>query len=347
MENFDYSQKAQEFLETFGEGTKNVSIVLHKNPDGDSIGGGLALSLWLQKQGHNVRILAPNRYPECYASLPNTINILIFNSPLFHDASLNFLNSSDAIICVDFGQKKRIDDGFVAAIEATQKTIFTFDHHQEGCEFEGYHCWNPNAAATCEVIYEFLKALDPANIDDEVAQCLYTGIVTDTSRFMTANMHPHVHEIAAHLITYPSIVVDKVYKNLFGSFRYSRMRLLGHLLNRCMRTIKDYNVAYIYLSLEDSKKFKIFPGDTDGIVNYPLSIRNITLAAFFKEKEDGVYISFRSIGDFAVNEFSAKHFGGGGHKNAAGGSSKLSLKETIAKFEEIIQTYDEFKYVEQ
>ena len=347
MENFDYSLKAQEFVETIGEGTKNISIVLHKNPDGDSIGAGLALSVWLQNKGHNVKILAPNRYPETFAGLPNSINILIFNSPLFHEASLNFLNSSDIIICVDFGQKKRVDDSLAEAILATQKTICTFDHHQDGVEFSGYQCWNPNAAATCEIVYEILKTIDPSNIDDEVAQCLYVGIVTDTSRFMTANMHPRVHEIAAHLLTYSSIAVDKFYKTLFGSFRFSRMRLVGHLLSHCMRSMKGYTVAYIFLTLENYKRYKIFPGDTDGIVNYPLSIKNINFAAMFKEKEDGVYISFRSIGNFAVNEFSAKHFGGGGHRNAAGGSSKLSLQETIKKFEEIIKTYEELKYVEQ
>lgn len=347
MENFDYATKAREFVEKFETGKQQISIILHKNPDGDTLGAGLALSLWLQKKGHEVKVLAPNRYPEIFGNLPNSMNILIFNSPLFHDAALNFLNTSDSIICVDFGQKKRVDETFAEAIFSTKKPIFTFDHHLDPVEFDGFVCSNPVAASTCEIIYEILKSLDVENIDDEIAQCLYTGIVTDTSRFMTSNMTPRVHEIAAHLITYPSVVVDKFYKNLFGSFRYSRMKLVGHLLCHCMRTIKGYNVAYIFLSLEDANRYKIFPGDTDGVVNYALSIKNVIVAALFKEKEDGVYISFRSIGDFAINEFSAKYFGGGGHKNASGGSSKMSLQDTINKFEEAIKTYDELKYVEQ
>ncbi|MDR2401873.1 MAG: bifunctional oligoribonuclease/PAP phosphatase NrnA, partial [Cytophagales bacterium] len=224
---------------------------------------------------------------------------------------------------------------------------FTFDHHLDGIEWEGYGCSNPIAASTCEIIYEIFKSLGDANIDDKIAQCLYVGIVTDSSRFMTSNMTPHVHEIAAHLLTYPSVVVDKIYENLYGSFRFSRMKLVGHLLCHCMRTIKGYKVAYIFLSFEDSNRYKIYPGDTEGIVNYALSIKNVSVAAMFKEKEDGTYISFRSIGDFAVNEFSIKYFGGGGHKNAAGGSSKMSLQNTISKFEETIKNYDELKYVEQ
>ena len=347
MENFDYESKAKEFVEKLGEKKQKVSIILHKNPDGDTLGAGLALSLWLQRQGHEVKVLAPNRYPEIFGNLPNSINISVFNSPLFHDVSLEFLNSSDSIICVDFGQRKRVDDAFAEAIFAAKKPMFTFDHHLDGIEFEGYGCSNPVAASTCEIIYEILKCLDPANIDDEIAQCLYTGIVTDTSRFMTSNMTPRVHEIAAHLITYPSIVVDKFYKDLFGSFRFSRMKLVGHLLCHCMRTIKGYNVAYIFLSLEDSKRYKIYPGDTDGVVNYALSIKNVIVAAMFKEKEEGVYVSLRSIGDFAVHEFSLKYFGGGGHKNASGGTSKLSLQDTINKFEEAIKNFDELKYVEQ
>ena len=354
MGNFDYESKAKEFVEKFNvldaDGNvkkQRVSILVHKNPDGDTLGSGLALSLWLQKSGHEVKILAPNRYPEVFASLPNSMNILIFNSPLFHDATLNYLNSSDSIICVDFGQKKRLDDAFAEAVFDLKKPFFTFDHHLDPVEIEGYVCSNTSAASTCEIVYELLKSLNPNCIDDEIAQCLYTGILTDTSRFMTANMTPRVHEIAAELLTYPSIVVDKMYKNLFGSFRYSRMKLLGHLLCHCMRTIKDYKVAYLFLSLEDSKRYKIFPGDTDGIVNYALSVKNVILGAMFKEKEDGVYISFRSIGEFSVNDFSAKHFNGGGHRNAAGGSSKLSLEKTIEKFENVIKEYEELKHVEQ
>jgi len=275
------------------------------------------------------------------------MNILIFNSPLFHDATLNYLNSSDSIICVDFGQKKRLDDAFAEAVFSLKKPFFTFDHHLDPVEIEGFICSNTKAASTCEIVYEILKSLDPNYLDDEIVQCIYTGIITDTSRFMTANMTPRVHEIAAEILTYPSIVVDRVYKNLFGCYRFSRMKLLGHILSRCMRTIKDYNVAYLYLSLEDSKRFKIFPGDTEGIVNYALSIKNVIFGAMFKEKEDGVYISFRSIGDFSVSDFSVKHFGGGGHKNAAGGSSKLSLEKTIEKFENIVKEYEELKHVEQ
>lgn len=340
---FDYKVKAQEFESICSGNSRDVSIVIHRNPDGDAVGASLALLIWLQKKfNHKVRIIAPNRYSESLAWLPNSVAIMSYDSTLFHSTIDEHLRNSKLIICVDFGQKQRIDEAIVEAIEKNGANVCTIDHHLDNVDINSkYICYNPNAASVCEMIYEMLTSID--TITNDIAVCLYTGIVTDTARFMTSNTTPRVHDIISEILRNYTIDIAQVFKSVYGSNRISRLRFIGYVLSRCLHQIPGYNVAYIAISKEDARRFTLYPGDTDGIVSYALSIRNVVLAALFKERKDGIFISFRSIGDIDVSKMAAENFSGGGHKNASGGISKLSLKDTIKKFESIVKIIDILK----
>ncbi len=342
MSVFDYFEKAKELLDFIGKNQKNISIVIHKNPDGDALGAALAMSLWLQKNGHSTKVIAPNYFSENFAWLPSAIDIVVYES-LFKNTVVEYIQRSDIVLCIDFSQKSRIDQSLNEVIEKHQCKVGVIDHHLDDPELGDFVCWNSKVASTCELIYEMMNNMETDTIDDNIATCLYTGIVTDTGRFMTANMTYRVHEIAADLLKKHNIDIQSVNKFVYGSNRLSKLRFVGYVLSRCLKTVNGYNVAYITISQEDIMRFVVRPGDTDGLVNYALSVKGVVVAALFNEKKDGIYISLRSVGDFSVNDLAKQHFGGGGHKNASGGISKLTLVETITSFIDIIKGYDELK----
>ena len=332
--SFDYSTKAKELDKFIKDHSGSATILIHKNADGDCVGAGLALSLWLQSK-YNVKIISPNRYSDSFSWLPNSINMLIYDS-LFKDAIIEHMKTSDIVFCVDFSQKCRIDETLAALLD--KKNVFIIDHHQETPDIAGETCINSSAAATCEILYELFSLIDKKSITDNIVQCLYAGILTDTGKFSTSNVTYRVHEITAEILKTHKINVNEIQRLIYCNNRLVRMRFLGHILSKCLKIIPGYNVSYITISKEDISRFYLHAGDTDGIVNYGLSLKDIRLTAMFKEKKDGIYISFRSIGDFAVNEFAKQYFGGGGHKNASGGFSTKSLAETVEDFVNIIKT---------
>lgn len=333
---FNYKQISETLLKCLDTCKKDICIFIHKNADGDCLGAGLGLGLWLQNRGFNAKIISSNNFSENYTWMPNSMNLLIYDS-IFKNAVIEHIEKSNLIFCVDFSQKCRIDEELVKLIENKNKTIFVIDHHLEESEFKGFNFINNLATSTCEMLYEVLKNINKKEITEDIAKCIYVGIITDTGKFMTSNMNYHVHEIAAELLKSNDIDVAKIQNNIYCNNRLVRMRFLGHVLSKCLRIIPDCKTSYISISQEDYSKFYLRPGDTDGIVNYGLSLKGTILTAMFNEKKDGIYISFRSVGDFAVNEFAKTYFNGGGHKNAAGGFSKLSLKETVNNFVNIIK----------
>ena len=342
MEIYNYLKDSEVFKSVInGSLSKKATILMHKNADADCVGASLALSLLLEKLGFECKIVSSNGYSSNFRWMPNIDKVVIFDS-IFKGTIIDYISSCDIVFCLDFSQSIRIDSNIVGLLDG--KKVCIIDHHPDQPDFVAVNILNSLAASTCEIIYELISLSYSEMLDKSIAECLYAGILSDTGHFITQNMTYRVHEIASDLLKRFNLDVHIINKNLFGSNRFARMRFLGHVLSRCLKIVPDYCVAYIVLTQEDTSKFYLKPGETDGIVNYALAIENIEVAALLNEKKDGVYISLRSVGDFSVSEFAKKHFNGGGHNNAAGGFSKKSIDETLKNFIDYISAIDSLRF---
>jgi phosphoesterase RecJ-like protein len=312
---------------------KNVLITVHHNPDADALGSALGLASILKKQHHKVDVIAPNEYPEFLKWMIGNEDVIVFENNKFVSASL--VDEADVIFCLDFSDLARIGElGELVGNSDAYKVMI--DHHLEPKKFADFEFWSIEAGATAELIYDLSEQIGWTNyIGPDEADCLYAGIMTDTGGFKHPNTTRHIHEVVAKLIDHGANT-SRIAKLIYDTNTESRLRLMGFVLSQRLVVLNDYDVAYIYLTLEDQKKFNVQKGDTEGLVNYALSIANITMAAMFTEGKDAIRISFRSIGSYSVNEFARQHFNGGGHNNAAGGRTELSLEETIEIFKSIV-----------
>lgn len=316
---------------------KDIVITTHRNPDGDAIGSSLAMYHYLNKLGHTVRIVSPSEYPEFLEWMPNVHDIIIYD--VDPDASKFRIEQADIIFYMDFNALDRIDK--VGELTDAQRcTKILIDHHLYPEPMADYVISDTTASSTCELVYDFIDRLgDKQKIDKNVADCIFTGILTDTGSFKYSTS-PKVFRLAAELIEMG--VEDNLLQDLiFNSLDEKYLRLLGYCLNRNMEILDEYHTGIITLSKEDYERFNIQRGDTEGIVNYLLKLKNVKLAAFITEQPTIVKISLRSKGSFSVQEIAKKHFKGGGHKNAAGGYSFQNLKITVRKFKELLPEYQE------
>ena len=320
---------------------KNISILIHKNPDGDAIGSSLGLFHFLVKQEHNVRILSPNDFPTFLKWLPGSNEII--NSYSTPDLSVSNLAKADIIFCLDFNSLERTNQLKDTFLQSKAVSIL-IDHHPQPEDFCKYKFSTILTSSTAELVFDFIIALDgKALIDRNIAESLYVGIMTDTGSFSYSCNFPNTYLVTAELMK-QGIDPQSVHNMIYDNYSDNRMRLLGFSLNSAMKVLPEYKAAYIALSKDDLKKYNHKIGDTEGFVNYPISINNICLSALFMEMGDNIKISFRSKGNFNVNEFARNHFEGGGHKNASGGKSKESLQETIDKFVSLLPQYAKSLY---
>jgi phosphoesterase RecJ-like protein len=226
-------------------------------------------------------------------------------------------------------------------IRHSQAFTVNIDHHQDPEDFAHLRLWSTEAAATCELVYELIVELgDKKLIDKNIASCLYAGILTDTGGFRHPNTTKNVHLVVAELLEAGANATE-IANLIYDSNSLNRLKFIGFALTKRLVVREDLHLAYFVIGKKDLKKYQSQTGDTEGLVNYALSLEGVKLAALFSEREDGIKISFRSSVDVAVNKFAAAHFGGGGHKNAAGGKSSASLKKTVARFESLVQEYKE------
>lgn len=315
---------------------KNITILTHINPDGDSIGSSTALYKMLSKQKFNVKNLVPNDIPEFLQWLPSSNEIIIANK--CQDDFSNIIKKSDIIFCLDFNDFGRVKE-IGELIKSSNAVKILIDHHPQPALYFDILISKINVSSTSELLYHFFKSIGwEKYIDKDIATSIYTGIMTDTGCFAYNASYPHTYNAVAELLKY-DIEREKIYSNVYDNFSADRMRLLGHTLYRNLRVYPQYRTAILFVTKEEQRVFNFQPGDTEGFVNYPLSIKNIVFSVLFTEKEDHIRLSLRSKGNFAVNEFAAKHFNGGGHFNAAGGESFLSMEETLKKFESILPEY--------
>ncbi|AWI26988.1 DHH family phosphoesterase [Flavobacterium pallidum] len=314
---------------------KRIAIIPHRSPDGDAMGSTLGLYHFLLKLGHQPFVIAPNEFPDFLAWLPSSEKVIIFEKD--KDAGIKILKDAEVVFTLDFNALHRT--GEMEHTLATLKAPFIMiDHHQKPDGYAKYMYSDTAFGSTCEMLYNFVLQMGEEKlIDRTIATCIYTGIVTDSGSFRYPSTTSATHRIVANLI---EIGIDnsEVHTLLFDNNSYDRLQLMGQALQN-MRVFPEYKTAYITLSQKELDQHHYVKGDTEGIVNYGLSIKGIIFAAIFIEhrEENIIKISFRSQGDFDVNQFAREHFNGGGHINAAGGKSYLTMRETIKKFENIIK----------
>ncbi len=317
-------------------GSHQIVIIPHKNPDGDAIGSSLGLWHYLKEKKLNCSVIVNDSVPDFLYFLPEVDQITTFESD--PERSKGLMARADMIFCMDYGQLHRCGD-LQGHIESSNATKVVIDHHPKPETNFDFMYHQIAASSTSELVYMFLKELDPGYIFSKNAgMCLYTGILTDTGCFRHA-FRPETFMTAAELLK-TGISYEFIVSNIFDTNTPEKMKLIGFALDQKMKILKEYRTAYISISFEESEKLGLKKGDTEGLVNYALSIQNMVVGAFFYEREKGkTKISLRSKGNFAVNEMSGKYFGGGGHKNAAGGEFAGTAEESVAKFLDIIPQY--------
>lgn len=323
---------------------KKIFITTHVKPDADALGSSLGLANYLIKKGHEVTVVTPTDYPSFLNWMEGNDSVLDFSREDQQKKASAALNEADVIFCLDFSGLSRVNE-LGEMIRKSDAYIVNIDHHQDPEDFADFRYWSTEAAATCELIYELIVKLgDRDLIDKDIAECLYAGIMTDTGGFRHPNTTKNVHLVVAELIEIganPSQIANWIY----DSNSVNRLKFIGFAISRRLVVLEDLHTAYFAISKKDLKKYQSRTGDTEGLVNYALSLDGIKLAALFSEREDGIKISFRSSSEVAVNKFAASYFNGGGHKNAAGGKSEQTLKDTIERFESLVEEHQDELFI--
>jgi bifunctional oligoribonuclease and PAP phosphatase NrnA len=324
-------------LRVFLETPKNIVIIGHRNPDGDAVGSTLALKHYLDKKGHTATVLMPNDYPDFLHWLPGSDTTYRFDWQ--NNQSQKAIQKSDIIFLLDFNTLHRVGSDMQNTLEKYPNDFVMIDHHQQPDDMK-YMYSDVSICSTSQMVYQFIEMnSDLLLIDKDIATCLYTGIMTDTGSFRFRSTTSLTHRIIADLID-KGAQNDRIHNNVYDANSYNRLLLLGQALSN-LQILPEYNTAFITLTEEEKKRFDFQKGDTEGVVNYALSLKGIIFAAIFiEDKEQNIIkISFRSKGTFSVNKFARNHFNGGGHDNASGGRSELSMEETITNFSSLLQNY--------
>ncbi len=331
------TSEVKEIKELFST-PQNVVIVPHKNPDGDAIGASLAMYHYLKKQGHHPTVVSPNDYPNFLKWLPGSKDALKFD--MQNRQSKKAIEEASVIFILDFNALNRVGDDMQNTLQEFKGIFMVIDHHQQPEDFAKYLFSDTSICSTCQMVYHYLEKLDDVEvIDTDIATCIYTGIMTDTGSFRFPSTTSETHRIVADLID-KGADNAKIYNNVYDTNSYGSLQLLGRALTNLV-VIPELKTAFITLSQAELDEFDFQKGDTEGIVNYGLSVDGVSFAAIFIEdiEQKIIKISLRSKGNFSVNKFAREHFDGGGHDNAAGGKSKISLGKTVEKFLKLLPTY--------
>lgn len=323
-------------LKHYLERSHKIVIIPHRNPDGDALGSSLGLQHTLEFIDKEVTIVSPNDFPAFLAWMPKAEQIVVFERE--REKAETIINDADLIFTLDFNALHRTGDLMESFLKTVEKPFIMVDHHEMPDNYAVVTVSDTAYGSTCELLYRFLETADlTKNISIDAATCFYTGIVTDSGSFRFTKTTGDTHRVVAQLID-RGIDNPGIHNKLFSNSSYNRLLLLGRALEH-LKVIPEHQTAYITLSQKDLYDFNFQKGDTEGIVNYGLSIMGIKFAAIFIENRDEgiIKISFRSEGNFDVNTFARKHFQGGGHINAAGGKSYSSLRDTVSRFVDILK----------
>lgn len=317
---------------------KEILITTHHKPDADALGSSLGLAGYLKKKGHVVTVITPSDYPSFLNWMNGNNDVIAYDPETNDELVQKIINQADVIFCLDFSSLSRINElePYVQEAKATKVLI---DHHLEPEDFAQIVFSDTSAAATAELVFEVIRDLgDQDLIDVHIGECLYAGIMTDTGSFRHPSTSRNVHLIIAELL-HVGINISNIHRLIYDSHTENRLRFLGYVLKDKLTVLREFRTAYIAITADELKQYDSKTGDTEGLVNFALSIEGVVFAALIIDRGTAAKMSFRSVGNFSVNDFARKHFQGGGHRNAAGGISYAPLTETVAKFLEIVPQY--------
>jgi len=318
---------------------KKIIITTHQKPDGDAMGAALGLYHFLHKLGHEVKVISPTNWASFLDWMPGCDLVLDYEAK--KEEAEKFICAADVLFCLDFNimhRTKRMEQ-ILTEIKCTKVLI---DHHQQPQEeaFD-YGVSDVSKSSTCEMVYDFIAESPFKNLlDKDIATCLFAGIVTDTGSFRFSSATANVHRVVAELKEF-GIDHTAIFENIYDNFSESRLRFIGNALLNRLEVLYEYNTALMAISKRDLVKYEIKTGDTEGLVNYLLTIEGIKLGALLIDRVEERKWSFRSKGNFDVNVFARNHFEGGGHKNAAGGRSSESLEQNVKNFKEVLKQYEQ------
>jgi len=329
----DLSKYTKELSDHFSS-AGNILLISHINPDGDTIGAQLALYHFLKSEGKNVDMIAPNNLQEFLKWMDGAdrINVFIRN----RDNCRNLIEKADLILMLDFNQPDRLGEAenLVLGSKAVEIVI---DHHLDSKSFGDLVISDPSFCSTTELLHEIVTGINGGPFRSKpYSEAIYIGIITDTGNFEHGTYSSRTFRIVADLLE-TGIQKEKIINLIYNNFSAQRLRLQGYALDKRMVVIPEYQSAYIYLTKDDLATYNHVKGDTEGFVNLPLSIGGVLFSAFFIEKDGFVKISFRSKGNFPVNEFASEFFSGGGHLNASGGEYRDTLENTINYFLNVLK----------
>ena len=316
---------------------RKILLTSHMNPDGDAIGASLALFGYLRKKGHQVNVMIPDPDPGFLQWMPLHENLMVYS--LQKEACENVISGAELIFSVDYNSLTRLSKA-EESIRKSKATKILFDHHANPASDFDLMVSITKTSSTSELVYEFIESQDDTSlIDKDIADCIYTGIITDTGSFSYSCNYVKTYMIIADLYR-KGIDGEHIHRLVYDTYSENRLRLLGYSISEKLVVMQDFHAAYISLSKEDLERFNHQIGDTEDIVNYALSVADINLAALFVERDGVVKVSLRSKGKFSVNDIARKYFNGGGHRNAAGANCNTNLAETIAIFRGFLPDYE-------
>lgn len=329
----------QEFKQLMAQ-PKNVVIVMHFKPDADALGSSLGLAGFLKSKGHRVQVIAPSDYPEFLNWMPGQSEIFVLekkSEEKLKKAS-EYIAKADVIFCLDFSALNRID-ALEKPVRESQAVKVMIDHHLEPEDFATFSRWNVKSASTAGLIFEMIEEFgDKHLITADIANCLYAGLMTDTGGFRHNNTRQQEFLIASELLT-AGANPHEVAKNIYDTNSLERLRLTGYVLTEKLKVLPEFRTAYMTLNAQELNRYGAQTGDTEGLVNYGLSIKDVVFSVLIYDRGEEIKLSLRSLGNFNVNQIAKKHFEGGGHRNASGGSTKISMEKTIVKFLSILPEY--------
>ncbi|MBO7282255.1 MAG: bifunctional oligoribonuclease/PAP phosphatase NrnA [Alistipes sp.] len=317
---------------------QSIVILSHTNPDGDAVGSSLAWAEILRKQGHQVTCILPNRYPYYLDFMPDISSVVIFKND-DKGVAKEALKRADIIFCLDFHLLSRLEQLGEIIDENQHAKRVLIDHHLDPSEDFDLMISCSEASSTCylvALIIEQMFGID--QISRSMAENLFVGMMTDTGNFAFSSVTPDVFRVVSHLAA-TGISIPDIHINVYNSFTEGRARLFGYVINRKMKIFHNGTVAHMSITEDEMRRFWFQQGDSEGFVNYPLTIKKMKMSAMFTEHSDFIRVSLRSRGDIDVNLFAQRYFNGGGHKNAAGGKSFMSMEDTLKHYEKCIKEY--------
>jgi phosphoesterase RecJ-like protein len=324
-----------EELKTLLAEPRRVAVVSHVNPDGDAIGSGLAWTRLLEKQGHTVQFIVPNPWPAFLGWMTGIDRVEVYKAN--PDKCGKFIEEADLVLCVDFNQIDRLEQ-LGQAIEKNEKAMrVLIDHHLEPPKTYDLMFSDTTSSSTALLTFQLIEALGWEPLADyPVAEVLYVGICTDTGNFAYGNLTPELFRIVARLVE-KGVDPAKLNIAIYDNYSANRMRLMGYLLDKKMEILPVHRAAWMSLDKYEQKQYGFQPGDSEGFVNLPLSIKGVALTAFFLETRECIKVSLRSQGEIDVNRIARKYFNGGGHKNAAGGKHFGPMQQAVERFKACLE----------